>query len=114
MPNKLATLLAEAKARIGPEIRERLDKELTSARVDIRSKLVDEAWFSHREPARDTLDVPSGIHTPHIETGNALYEEVWGEEPEAEALYGEGPEPPDSAPGHDDHAPEPGGMEPGE
>ena len=63
-------------------------------RNDVRHELVERPWYGAPTTSDNSLlqstdemdeAAPSAIN------GNELYEEVWGEEPEAEELYGEAP-----------------------
>lgn len=84
---KFSEIIAQNKSRIGPELSQTLSTELRSARDDIRRSVVEEGWFGKPITEASATEATT-VSTPQIETGNSLYEEVWGEEPETEDLYG--------------------------
>jgi len=63
-------------------------------RNDVRREVVERPWYGTPTTGSNTMQ-PEQIETqeaPQIAMGNAPYEEVWGEEPEAADLYGDAPQ----------------------
>lgn len=84
---KLSGLLLQARERMGPELAAQLNAELHAASVEMRRDVLEKGWFGEPVTPETGYDAPS-IETPQLKPDNALYEDVWGEEPEREELYG--------------------------
>ena len=62
-------------------------------RNDVRREVVERPWYGAPTTAPNTLfrapeTVTEAETAPAVANSNALYEEVWGEEPDTEELYG--------------------------
>lgn len=88
--SKLSKLVTNAQERMGPELSAQLNDELRNAAIDIRRNVLEKGWFG--EPVTPNEGFSSAStdlsEAPAIEADTALYEEMWGDAPEAEDLYG--------------------------
>jgi hypothetical protein len=69
---------------------EQIDTEIRQGIPDIRAKLVDEAWFGQSPTKQDPIGSPTTSleDQTQIEADSGIYEDVWGEAPTAEDVYG--------------------------
>lgn len=97
--SKLSEILSNARARLGPELSQRLDYEIQSASADAYDKLITEGWTGRSASsvgrAPGVMDIseregPDVVNPPEgIESDPRLHEGIWennGIEPEE--LYG--------------------------
>lgn len=73
--------------RIASESSEQVSIEAKRAQTEIYSKLINEGW-AEESPQNAPVSYASIENQPGIEADNSLYEDVWGEAPTAEDVYG--------------------------
>lgn len=87
---KLSEFISQQSSRMFRETSEQLDTELRQGTADIRAKLIDEGWF-HQPPSQQAPIASPTVSLedqPEIQADSRIYEEVWGEAPSVEDVYG--------------------------